>query len=139
MITNRPQIKTDYATRHTFGGGCNVAVTRGLEVKFGATDDVCVLAGANDPLGIGIVEQAVATVGHSVTIICFGNCIMDVTVGTGGATRGTDAITVANGFTDAAANGGGTTSQIIKGRFMQTGVAGDIVGLLMNSGRSVSA
>ena len=138
MITNRPQIKLGNATRHTFGGGCNVAVTRGLEVKFGATDDVCVLAGANDQLAVGIVENDVATIGRPVTVICYGTGIMDVTVGTGGATRGTDAITVASGFTDAATNGGGTTSQIIKGRFMQTGVAGDRVGLLMNSNRSVS-
>lgn len=139
MITNRPQIKLDNVTRHTFGGGCNVAVTRGVEVKFGATDDVCVLAGANDPLAIGIVENDVVTVGHPVVIVCYGNGIMDVTVGTGAATRGIDAITVASGFTDAAANGGGTTSQIIKGRFMQSGVAGDKVGLLLNSHRSVSA
>ena len=113
-----------------------------LPVKFGANDDTMALAGANDPLAIGLCRKpytaAMSAAGKPIEVILFGFMIKKVKVGTGGATRGKDAITVSDGFTDAPANGGGTTSQIILGKFMQSGVVGDEVGLMVGYGRSVS-
>lgn len=137
-MAKRPIVKLDYACRLTLIS--DAAYARGTEVKFGGDDNTFTAAGANDPLAIGTLERAVTASGKKGDIILYGNIIQEVLVGTGGATRGTDAITVADGFTNAAANGGGTTSQIIKGKFMQSGVALDRVGLLTGvNQRSVKA
>lgn len=137
-MAKRPIVKLDHACRLTLVA--DAAYARGAEVKFVTDDNTFTAAGANDPLAIGTLERAVTAAGKKGDIILYGNVIQEVLVGTGGATRGVDAITVADGFTDAAANGGGTASQIIKGKFMQSGVAGDRVGLLTGvNQRSVKA
>lgn len=137
-MATRALTKLDFACRHTLTS--DAAMDRGAEVKFGASDTACTAAGTNDPLAIGTVERAVTASGKAVSVLLYGHAIIPVKVGTGGATRGVDAITVADGFTDAASNGGGTTSQIIKGKFMQSGAAGDVVGLLIGlNQRSVKA
>ena len=143
MITKRPREMLGNALVYQFESGCATAVAEGAEVKFGADDDTVAAVSANDPLAIGLCRKAyttaMATAGKPIEVILYGNAIKVVTVGTGGATRGVDATTVADGFTNAATNGAGTVSQITKGKFMQTGVAGDDVGLLLCYGRGVTA
>ena len=142
MLTTRAREMLGNALIYSFESGCATAVGEGVPVKFGTTDDIMVLAGANDPLAIGLCRKSytagMSTAGKPIEVILFGQFIKKVKVGTGGATRGKDAITVADGFTDAPANGGGTTSQIDLGKFMQTGVVGDEVGLMGGYCRSVS-
>lgn len=135
----RPHERLNNAIIMTFAHASQPAFSRGAEVKFNGDDGLLQAAGTNDPLAIGIISQANAST-RPASVVMYGFAVMPVTVGTGGATRGVDAITVADGFTDAASNGGGTTSQIIKGKFLQTGVAGDLVGLLIGvNQRSVKA
>ena len=62
-------------------------------------------------------------------VLLAGACIVPVKVGTGGATRGQHAVAVSNGFTDITP-GGGTVAKYTNGVFMQTGVAGDFVGMI---------
>jgi len=64
-----------------------------------------------------------------------------VKVGTGGATRGSWAVVVgaAGEVTNAAALGGGTVARNIVGKFEETGVAGDEVGLVLIAFTGASA
>jgi hypothetical protein len=103
-------------------------VTRGFRVKFGAGDDLCVNCGAGES-GIGIA-LADATTGQSVQILLEGHAVVPMKVGTGGATRGGFAVPVADGVTTQAI-ADGTTPRHLVGKFMQTGVAGDLVGVLI--------
>lgn len=109
--------------------------TRGFLAIFGAADDLVLDGGAGSDLGVGIFKES-ATAGQRVEIELWAP-VVPVTVGTGGATRGTKAVFVADGFIDAPAHdsSGGTDNQIY-GVFMQTGVVGDRVGMqLMASNR----
>lgn len=104
------------------------AVTKGKRVKFGASDSEVEDCGANEN-GIG-VALASAVAGAQCQIALDGVAIVPVLVGTGGATRGAFAVTVADGFTNQTI-GGGSTLVHIAGKFMQTGVVGDLVGMLI--------
>lgn len=126
----RPHERLNNALIMTFSSTSMPAFTRGQEVKFGAADDLLAAAGTGDVLAIGIINQANAA-GRPAEVCMYGHAVVPVVVGTGGATRGVHAKGVADGMTDAAANGGGTTSQIIKGQFLQSGVAGDVVGMMI--------
>lgn len=125
----RPHERLENALIMTFADASQPAFTKGTEVKFNGSDTLLVATSGADPLAIGIVYQANAA-GRPVSVVLYGDKVMPVTVGTGGATRGVMAVRVADGFTDAATVGGGTTVQYIKGQFLQTGVAGDTVGML---------
>ena len=108
-------------------------------VVFGADDDTVLPAAHNDDTAIGIAHQTVHVVGQRLNILLFGQAIIEMTVGTGGSTRGKLQWMVANGVTDAPPNGGGTNSVIIVGRAMQSGIPGDNIGVLISAFRSVSA
>ncbi len=143
-MATRPREMLQAALVYQFSSGCATALAEGQPVKFGADDDTIAAADANDPLAIGLCRKtytaAMATAVKPCGVILFGQVIKSVIVGTGDATRGKDATYVtaaADGWTDAAANGGGTNSQVIGGKFMQSGVVGDRVGLLLNYHRSV--
>lgn len=102
-------------------------VNRGME--FAAADDQCKRSGANDDLFIGIALNTAAA-GKRCQVQISG--IAAVLVGTGGATRGKKAVEVATGMTDAATHdSSGGTDQAICGVFMQSGVADDIIGMLI--------
>lgn len=138
-MATRPHERLNGALIMQFDHASQPAFTRGAEVKFNGDDGLLQAAGTNDVLAIGVAYQNNAA-GRTAHIVLYGHAVMPVKVGTGGATRGVDATTVADGFTDAATNGAGTVSQIIKGKFLQTGVAGDLVGLLIGvNQRSVKA
>ncbi len=128
-MATRPLVKLDFACRLELV--TDAAYARGKEVKFGSDDLTITAAGTNDVLAIGTLERAVTAAGKAAAVVLYGHAIVPVIVGTGGATRGKDAITAADGFTDAPTNGTGTVSNAIKGKFMQSGVAGDEVGLLI--------
>lgn len=111
-------------------------VTVGKRVKFGTSDTTVEDCGANEN-GIGIaveyhntVNETAGAAGTRVGIALDGVAIVPVLVGTGGATRGSFAVTVSDGLTNQTI-GGGSTLVHIAGKFMQTGVVGDIVGMLV--------
>jgi hypothetical protein len=104
------------------------AVTKGKLVKF-AGDDTVTDASAGE-LGMGIAMETSSTAGARVQVaLLSGASIVKVLVGTGGATRGKFATAVANGLTDITP-GGGTVAKYIAGLFLQTGAAGEYVGML---------
>lgn len=110
------------------------AVTKGMSVKLGTSEDEVLNASTNDK-AIGYATETKAA-GERVEICMAGYAIVPVLVGTGDATHGEHAIAAANGLTNQTL-GGGTTVKYIEGIFLQTGVAGDTVALLV-SGRFAS-
>ena len=103
-------------------------VSRGMLGKFGAADDEVAPAAAGEQGFCVFLEDAVDGAMTTVVLLA-GACIVPVKVGTGGATRGKHAVAVSNGFTDITP-GGGTVAKYTNGVFMQTGVAGDFVGMI---------
>ena len=65
--------------------------------------------------------------------------IVPMIVGTGGSSRGAKQKLAADGVTDLPANGGGTLPHVVVGIAMQTGVVGDLIGVMPTPGREVSA
>lgn len=126
----RPHERLEFALIMQFADASQPAFTRGTEVKFNGSDTLLVATTGDDPLAIGFISQANAA-GRTASVCLNGHAILPVTVGTGGATRGKQAVRVSDGFTDAAAFGGGTTAQTVRGQFLQSGVLGDTVGLLV--------
>jgi len=88
---------------------------------------------AASDVAIGIATEA-GTPDDEVDICLFGHAVEAVLVGTGDCTRGTKAVLVGDGFTDAETHnsdaGGG--NQSIYGMFLQSGTAGQFVGLLLS-------
>lgn len=126
----QPHIRLEHALVMTFNDTSMPALARGAEVKFNSSDTLLAATSGSDAAAIGIVNQGNGTAGRPVSVVMYGcSAVVPVTVGTGGATRGAFAVRVADGFTDSATIGGGTTVQYIRGQFMQSGVAGDTVGL----------
>ena len=133
-------LKNALVKTYTAKNGVVFAV--GSRVKFGATDTEADLGGAGDDLTFGTALN-----------VCTGNAagsvivevaldvpqIIAMIVGVGGSTRGTKQIAVATGVTDAMANGGGTVAHPLVGIAMQTGVAGDLIGVMPVAGRFVAA
>lgn len=113
-------------------------VTAGQAVKQSGADLSVVGIGAVTDFAIGIaIEDAV--VGAMVRVALWGTGIAKVKVGTGGATRGNPAKYAANGLTNGTV-GGATTAIFFCGQFLESGVAGDLVGLnLAAAGFSVGS
>jgi hypothetical protein len=113
-------------------------VTRGRVVKFLAADDECQHSGAGEA-GDGVALED-GTAGQIIPI-CYlaGGAVVIVKVGTGGATRGQQAVVVADGVTNSGTLGGGAVLKNIVGEFTQSGVAGDEVGMVPLRSASVSA
>lgn len=108
-------------------------------IKFGTDDDHVVACDANDPLTIGWVHYDVTRISSTlpdvpVDCILNGLGVIPVTVAAGQvATRGNAAVGVTGGSTykNSPTIGGGATLTPFVGRFMQSGVAGDIIGMLI--------
>lgn len=134
-------LKNALIKRYTVKNGTTLAV--GNRVRFGGSDtEVDLTSGANDDTTFGTALEA--GVGNSagsvlVDVVLDGHQIVAMTVGTGGSTRGVKQVAAANGVTDAPANGGGTVAHSIIGIAMQTGVAGDLIGVMTVNSRSVAA
>jgi hypothetical protein len=142
MATRANQdLKNALIKRYSVKNGVTLAV--GNRVRFGTSDsEVDLTSGAADDTQIGTaIEAGVGNAAGSVLVdvVLDGVVIVAMTVGTGGSTRGVKQLNAANGVTDAPANGGGTTSRAIVGIAMQTGVVGDLIGVMPLNHRSVSA
>lgn len=114
----------------TFTVKAATSAVKGRKCKFGASDTEVEVCGANEA-GIGWFNEA-KSAGERVQVVMDGYAIVEVIVGTGGATRGALAVTVADGMTDQTA-GGGTNAAHTSGRFLNSGVATDKVGLLLGA------
>lgn len=123
----RPLDNSSRSFIHTFTVEAAGTVTKGYPVKLGTAATDVVNAGANGK-AIGIA-LASGVAGDSVDVALFGP-VVPAKVGTGGATHGEHAIAVADGFTNQTL-GGGTTVKYIAGTFLETGVAGDMVGMML--------
>ena len=116
------------------------AATKGMPVIFASADTEVQTSATQSDTCIGVaLETAVA--GAQVQVLHYGP-IVPVLVGTGGATRGKKAYFPAavDGYADAPAHSSsGSTNNAILGVFMQTGVVGDYVGMMMILGNRGSA
>jgi hypothetical protein len=105
------------------------ATTEGRPVVFASADEEVQTAGA----GVfchGVALETKAAGDRVQVLVSEGDAIVKVKVGTGGATRGANAVVVADGVANAAAIvAAGTTLVNVVGTFVQTGVAGDVVGM----------
>lgn len=123
--------------RLTVAAGQTVAV--GRPVKQVTNENTCQHAGAGEVACGAVIAIGGNTAvtpgaaGDFVTVALFGNAIVPMKVGTGGTTFGVMQQAVADGITDLTPNGAPTTGVLIGcvGLAMQTGVAGDEVGVLV--------
>lgn len=111
------------------------ATTYTIQDSAGASDIEFGIAYACDPRagtasGLGADANGVCNAGSTVEVILLGLNIVPMLVGTGGTTAGKKQVVVATGITDVAANGGGTTAVECIGIAYQSGVAGDVVGVI---------
>lgn len=118
-------------------------VTLGKTVKFATGSESTIQdAGAGSDGEIGVAyncddgSTGVIAAGKVVNVILLGDRIVPMLVGTGGTTAGKKQVVVSDGITDAAANGGGTTAVECVGIALQTGVVGDMVGVLQAGANS---
>lgn len=106
------------------------ACTRGKGVKITGDEPMTMTdcSAGESPDAVALETQATSGKPCQVVMLS-GACIIKVLVGTGNATRGKYAKVVGDGFADAGTLGGGTTAQEVAGKFVQSGVAGDYVGM----------
>lgn len=131
--------KIDFATIITFTAGatCTAGVACSLSAAMTVGDAP---AGSDVIVGVtlGNVGQTFLT-GARVQVGLAGP-VFPMKVGTGGTTRGTKQKVVADGITDAPTtlNAGATTTPIM-GIALESGVAGDFVGVIMVPSNRISA
>lgn len=133
--------KLDFAHIETYTVAAGQTCTAGKTVKHSGADDQIQDAGANSDLAIGVALGTPGTVyaAAAKVQVALMAPVVPMLVGTGGTTRGKKQKVVADGVTDAIANGGGTTDVQLAGIAMQSGVAGDYVGVLQNVHARVTA
>ena len=130
-MATRAKLKLDHAIVDTFTVAATKTATLGQRVRLASADgEVQDCAAGEDGIGVALTTQAA---GEKVGVVLDGHAIAKVKVGTGGATRGKVAIAVADGFTDMLLSNGKDT-QYPAGKFLQSGVAGDLVGMLLMAG-----
>lgn len=140
-MATRPQRQTQNALIKSYKVAAAQTVTVGKTVKL-ASDTTVQDSGTGD-LEIGIcLESAdanasgVVAAGITVSVLMLGHAIVPMLVGTGNSTRSTKQVVVADGITDAAANGGGTTSVKCVGIALESGAAADMIGVLISGPNS---
>jgi hypothetical protein len=109
-------------------------VAIGRTVKAGTLDNDCLLVAAGE-LGYGVciahLDSLVGAAGGFITVaVLAGACVIPVKVGTGGATFGALLQTVADGVTNVTPVAAGTTLVWAHGFAVETGVAGDLIGMI---------
>jgi len=140
-MATRALKKLDFAHIMTFEVAAAQTVTAGKTVIFDSDDLTIKDPGASSDLVVGVALGTPGTVfaaGAKVQVVLFAP-IVPMVVGTGGTTRGKKQVVVSDGVTDAAANGGGTTAVETIGVAMQTGVAGDVIGVAIGLNSRVKA
>lgn len=128
--------KLDHATIETFTVTATKAATKGFAVIISGNMTVEDDAATGDT-AIGVALDT-ATAGNRVQVLLFGP-VVPMKVGTGDTTRGKKQKTVATGITDAptTTNSGATTTPII-GIALESGVAGDFVGVMLAPSNRIS-
>ena len=101
-------------------------------VKMGITDDTVAQATAATEELIGVVQDTTTAAGQHTQLAMVGN-ISRIVLGTGGATRGDKITADANGDGVVPAPGAGVNNNYI-GVALKTGVAGDIIPVLIQPG-----
>lgn len=127
----RTKVNTNRGLFVSFEHASMPTFTKGDRVKFGSDDELLAAVTGPDADSFGFVWEQNGT---EVTVLADGIAIVEVKIVSGGAaTRGKYAVmsATANQYDDAAAPSGGTTAQVVAGRFMQTGVAGDTVSMMI--------
>lgn len=134
-------LKNSLIKRYSVKNASTIAV--GQRVRFGTADtEVDLTSGVGDDTCFGTALEA--GVGNAlgsvlIDVVLDNPQIIAMLVGTGGSTRGVKQLLAANGVTDAPVNGTGTVSRPIVGVAMQSGVVGDLIGVMPLNHRSVSA
>lgn len=100
-----------------------------LPVKFGSLDGTIILCAADDPLVIGTTRTA-AIIGAQAAVVLNGYAITKVEL-SGTATRGLPLKVTATGYENATLLNAGATLVRCSGQAMQSGVVGDIIGMLV--------
>lgn len=145
-IQIRPEKRLDNVDSQYFTVAASQSVRPGMGIKMASTDTSPATAdfpqaqeataNTDDVLAIvdGDAGYSTFTAGQTFSAyLVQGTGVIPVLVGTGNATRGAMAVATTNGFTDAPANGNATTRVFSVGTFMRTGVAGDIVPVLIRA------
>jgi hypothetical protein len=136
-MATRPDSDLRYALLKTRIVESATTVTIGSVVKDGNADGEC--QPTTDGVGaIGVVTAmggnttvTAGAAGDRVQVAMLaGACVIPVKVGTGGATRGLFAKVVADGVTSASPSVSTPTGVDVVGMFTQSGVAGDLVGMI---------
>ena len=139
-MATRATFNLQNATLRTFIVKSGTTTAYGKAVKFDAGDDSIDNAGANEDLVFAVALEVVVGDGVNKCQVALlsGSGIVPILVGTGGATRGKFAVLAADGATDAAGSGV-TNARPCIGKFLQSGVAADVVGLMPNCTRITTA
>src|SRR5262245_32380914 len=128
-MATRAKKKIDFAHISTYTVASAKTVTKGFPVIFSGSDTEIEDAGANSDLLIGVALNGGAA-GERVQVL-HPAPIVPMKCGTGGTTRGKKQKMAADGVFDAPAHdSSGATDDSIVGIAMQSGVAGDTVGVM---------
>ena len=124
----RAQVDISKCVIKTFTVKAASSVTEGYAVKIDGDGIVLNCSAGDAANGIALESGAAGTQ----VMVALANCggLVAVKVGTGGATAGLYGAAVADGIANAGALGGGTTLVNIVCQFLQTGIAGDVVGAI---------
>ena len=133
----RPDVKVQNALVVTYTVKAASSVTQYMPVTLDAATDT-VLDSTSGQNPIGIAMEAGAAGAQVQVFMLTGGGIVPVKVGAAGATAGGYAEVGTTGLVDRTL-GGGTTVRYIAGKFKQTGVSGDIVGLIVGQFAGVSS
>lgn len=146
-MATRAKLKLDRALVDSFVAAAYIPAEY-TPVKFVTDDNHVTPCDANDVDMIGWAKYAISSAafaaGHvQCDVVLNGTAIIPVLVADNGtATRGKLAVGQSSahpGYTNAATLVAGATLQLIQGRFMQSGVAGDQVGLMIGGVNSFGA
>jgi hypothetical protein len=143
-IAKRPETRLDGLDSQLFTVAAGQTVRPGMGIKIAATDASPAtadypqaqeaIADTDDPIAIaaGELDATAYAAGEIFTgYLMAGGGVIPILVGTGGITRGLSAVCASDGFTNAPANGNGTTRIFSPGVALATGVVGDGVALLV--------
>jgi len=136
-MSARPQAKLQLALIQTFVVKTGASTTKNMpQTLDAATGTVSDSVAGDNPHCIALDSQ---TAGNKVScVLLAGGAVVPVQVGTAGATAGKFAEVGTTGLIDRTP-GGGTVVRYIAGTFAETGVSGDVVGLIVGKCPTVSA
>ncbi len=136
-MAERAQQRLDKLDIRPYRVKASNTVRRGFPVKRDGDDIIEAAAIGDNAIGIaldagngdGTLHGDGTTAPNTIRVAHYGPGAVPCLVGTGGATAGAPAKWASNGLTNATI-GGGNSKLFCHGQFAETGVVGDIVGLL---------